>query len=41
MTKRTFTYGDQFSPDKFSLAELIDLCIKANKDRTKLQDVFN
>ena len=38
MSKKTFTYGDQFSPDKFALVDILKICVKTNKDRIKLQD---
>lgn len=37
MEERTFTYGDQFSPHKMSLKELLDNVIKCGNDRIKLQ----
>jgi site-specific DNA-methyltransferase (cytosine-N4-specific) len=35
---RRFTYGDQFDPQKFSLAEILELCVANRPDRYKLQD---
>lgn len=35
--KKRFTYGDQFSPDKFSLSELLALCNDFGNDRRALQ----
>lgn len=40
MTKssvRRFTYGDQFDPKKFSLIEILELCVTNSPDRYKLQ----
>lgn len=35
---RRFTYGDQFSPDKFLLTDLLELCVQREPDRKSLQD---
>jgi site-specific DNA-methyltransferase (cytosine-N4-specific) len=39
MTKsvRRFTYGDQFDPKKFSLTDILELCVTYSPDRYKLQ----
>lgn len=40
MTKssvRRFTYGDQFDPKKFSLIDILELCVTNSPDRYKLQ----
>lgn len=34
---RRFTYGDQFDPEKFSLADILELCMTNSPDRYKLQ----
>ena len=34
---RRFTYGDQFDPKKFSLADILELCVANSPDRYKLQ----
>jgi len=35
--KRRFTYGDQFSPDKFLLTDVLAMCIKHQPNRHALQ----
>jgi len=37
MDARRFTYGDQFDPDKFSLTEILELCVDSAPDRKTLQ----
>lgn len=34
---RRFTYGDQFDPKKFSLIDILELCVTNSPDRYKLQ----
>jgi site-specific DNA-methyltransferase (cytosine-N4-specific) len=35
--QQRFTYGDQFSPEKFLLTDLLELCVSAHPDRATLQ----
>lgn len=38
--KRRFTYGDQFDPKKFTLVEILKLCVEHQPDRYALQSAL-